>query len=328
MKAHAKPANLSASANSAQDEADLLALEARINAMLPAQYQGCYESVSPVSMGSAALKFGPDGRVAWDDIWTSFCDLALAGGPPHRGTLLQPASAAEVAAAPEQYQRVVEEIGRGLWLVIGLRVLPRLAPGWVGLVCRDDGMAAWLLRAVTAENVAARQQGPILLLPASPHYRLEKEIKNVVTAAAKTCHHWTSHMSASEQSAAVEVFTHQSPATALLEPAAPALLGAHPADDRHAVELILQAIRQTTDWPAAASSSAGWIDLTCPDVVTAVWLLRAMIVDNVLARREESSLCLPISQHCLHDPGASRVVTTLARAHRLWQLHTGRQRLP
>ncbi len=44
-----------------------------------------YEDVQPVSMGSAGLKFASDGRVAWDEMWGLFCDLALAGGPPHRG---------------------------------------------------------------------------------------------------------------------------------------------------------------------------------------------------------------------------------------------------
>jgi sirohydrochlorin cobaltochelatase len=310
--------------NRAQDEADLSALDARINAILPPQYQGCYEAISPVSMGSAALKFGADGRVAWDDIWTSYCDLALAGGPPHRGTLLEPADADTVAAEPEQYQRVVEEIGRGLWLVIGLPILPRVSPGWVGLVCPDEGLAAWLLRAVTAENVAARQQGKVLLLPAGPRFRLEKEIKNVVTAAAKTCHHWTSHMSTGDRGAAASAFMEQTAATALLEPAAAEVVRAQPELYQGALERLARSIQETTDWPAAAGSVLGWMNVTCPDVAVAVWLLRAMIVDNVLTRREENVLCVPVSWGCVGDADSSRVVGRLARAHRLWKTHAGR----
>jgi sirohydrochlorin cobaltochelatase len=34
-----------------------------------------------------------------------------------------------------------------------------------------------------------------LLLPAGPQFRLEAEIKNVVTAVAKTYHYWKEHMS-------------------------------------------------------------------------------------------------------------------------------------
>ena len=64
----------------AEEEAQLRALDRKINEMLPAEYQGRYEEVLPQSMGTAPLKFAPDGKVAWDEIWTSFCDLALAGG--------------------------------------------------------------------------------------------------------------------------------------------------------------------------------------------------------------------------------------------------------
>jgi hypothetical protein len=50
-------------------------LEQRIKAILPERYQDCYEEVQPVSMGSAGLKYGADGKVAWNEIWGSFCDL-------------------------------------------------------------------------------------------------------------------------------------------------------------------------------------------------------------------------------------------------------------
>lgn len=89
---------------SSQDLAALHALDTKIDAMLPPQYQNCYEAVEPVSMGSAVLKIGPDGKVAWDEMWTSFCDLALADGPPHRGKLLEPVPSAEVFSEPDKYQ--------------------------------------------------------------------------------------------------------------------------------------------------------------------------------------------------------------------------------
>src|SRR5215469_17640785 len=113
--------------------AELAALDAKINAFLPAQYQHCYTSVSPTSMGSAALKYGRDGKVAWDQIWTTFCDLALAGGPPHRGTLLEPGSADEAAAEPERYQQVIAEIGRAIRATTALEVIEGYAPGWLGV---------------------------------------------------------------------------------------------------------------------------------------------------------------------------------------------------
>ena len=66
------------------------ALDSRIRTLLPELYQDSYESLQPVPMRSAGLKYAPDGRVAWDEMWGSFCDLAMAGGPPHKGALLGP----------------------------------------------------------------------------------------------------------------------------------------------------------------------------------------------------------------------------------------------
>src|SRR5688572_24308513 len=92
----------------------LAALTLRLKAILPEEYQDSYESVQPVSMGSAGLKYGLDGKVAWNEMWATFCDLAMAGGPPHKGTLLEPGSAPEIGAQPDRYDEVVEEICRGV----------------------------------------------------------------------------------------------------------------------------------------------------------------------------------------------------------------------
>jgi sirohydrochlorin cobaltochelatase len=147
-------------------------------------------------MGSAPLTYDAEGRVAWDRVWRSFCDLALAGGPPHRGTLLEPPSREEVLADPDASARVVAEIARGLALITHLPVVTDAAPGWVGLVCPDEEMAVWMLRAIVVENVSVRREGATLFLPAGPAYRVEKEVKNVITAVAKTHHYWTEHRAA------------------------------------------------------------------------------------------------------------------------------------
>jgi sirohydrochlorin cobaltochelatase len=176
-----------------EEEAQLRDLDRRINEMLPPQYQGRYAEVSPTSMGSAPLKFGADGQVAWDDMWTSFCDLALAGGPCHRGNLLEAVPATEALAEPDKYQAVVAEIERGIKLVTGLPVVRSKTPGWVGVRCDDEAMALWLLRAIIVENVMVRREGDVLYLPAGPEFTLQRAIKNVVTVVAKTCHYWTAH---------------------------------------------------------------------------------------------------------------------------------------
>src|SRR5918993_1257311 len=92
-------------------------LEARLDTLLPDEYQGAFDEVQPTPMRSAGLRFDADGRVAWDEIWGSFCDLAMAGGPPHKGRLLQPADAAAIDAARERYDEVVQEIRRGVGMV-------------------------------------------------------------------------------------------------------------------------------------------------------------------------------------------------------------------
>jgi sirohydrochlorin cobaltochelatase len=164
--------------------------------ILPPRYRGG-QAVSSARMSSSApLTYDAEGRVAWDRVWRGFCHLALAGGPPHRGKLLEPPSRDEVLADPDASARVAAEIARGLSLVTRLPTVTDAAPGWVGLVCPDEEMAIWLLRAIVVENVSVRREGATLFLPAGPAYRIEKEIKNVITAVAKTHHYWTEHRAA------------------------------------------------------------------------------------------------------------------------------------
>ncbi len=100
----------------------------------------------------------------------------------------------EVKAAQEAYERVVAEIERGFQMVTGLPTVHSESLGWVGLQCEDEEMALWLLRAIVVENVSVRRERSVLFLPAGPAFRLEKEIKNVITVVAKTYHYWTEHL--------------------------------------------------------------------------------------------------------------------------------------
>ncbi len=164
-------------------------------AILPPRYLLTVPSAAP--MGAAALKLDAQGNAAWDEIWTDFCDLALAGGPPHRGTLLEPVSPDAVSADPEGYQRVLNELKRGITMVTGLQVVESAHPGWIGMVCDSEEMALWLLRAIVVENVSVRREKATLYLPAGPAFRLEKEIRNVITVIAKTHHYWQEHIAGS-----------------------------------------------------------------------------------------------------------------------------------
>jgi len=179
---------------SLEDRRALEALNFRLRTILPEEYQDTYQSLEPKPMKSAGLKFDAVGQVAWDEIWGSFCDLAMAGGPPHKGALLEPGTRAAVGAEPATQAQVAAEICRGIALATDLEAAPSEAAGWVRVTCLNDAMAGWLLRAITMENVAVRVSGGRLELPAAPHFRLEKEIKNVVTVAAKTCHYFLGHL--------------------------------------------------------------------------------------------------------------------------------------
>lgn len=160
--------------------------------LLPPRYHNSLPSAAP--MGAVGLKFTDNGDVAWNEIWTDFCDLALAGGPPHRGNLLEPVNPDDIKANPEAYNTVIEELDRGLRMVTGLTVIQSEVPGWIGLQCDSEEMALWLLRAIVVENIMARRENETLFFPAGPAFRLEKEVKNIVTVVAKTTHYWKEHV--------------------------------------------------------------------------------------------------------------------------------------
>jgi len=288
--------------------AELAALDAKINALLPPRYQHCYGSISPNSMGSAGLIYGPDGKVAWDRIWTSFCDLALAGGPPHRGRLLEPTSEAEAVADQPRYWEVVSEIDRAIGLTTCLPVVGGYSTGWVGVHCGSVEEAAWLQFAVTAENVSARRRKAVLQLPAGPAFRVEKEIKNVVVALAKACHYWDGHLTEDQQTLV---------GGELWEPASPAEAASRPGEYEAALREVEGGLR-AAGWAEPSRRNVGWVGVETASEEEAVWLLRAVLVEKVLARREECILFLPVGP----EPNAEqsqRVVHAFSQAWRLWK---------
>jgi cation diffusion facilitator family transporter len=176
-------------------KSDVVEQMAALN-ILPPRYQLTTPSAAP--MGAAGLKYDGEGGVAWNEIWTDFCDLALAGGPPHRGTLLEPVNPEKALADPENYERVLTELERGIRMVTGLDTVRSTSPGWIGMKCDSEAMALWLIRAITVENVSVRREDEILWFPAGPDFKLEKEIKNVITVIAKTAHYWKEHAQAGQ----------------------------------------------------------------------------------------------------------------------------------
>ncbi|MCB0187408.1 MAG: sirohydrochlorin chelatase, partial [Caldilineaceae bacterium] len=134
--------------------------------MPPRYHNGAIVSAAP--MGAAPLIYDDDGQVEWNRVWgkddpdSPFCELALAGGPPHRGELLEPVNPADIQADWAGYGRVLAELTRGIQMTTGLRTRLSQAPGWIGVECHSEVMAIWLLRAIVVENVSVRREGAVL----------------------------------------------------------------------------------------------------------------------------------------------------------------------
>lgn len=288
------------------------AAQARLRAILPEDYQETYETIQPVSMGSAGLKFAPDGQVAWNEMWATFCDLAMAGGPPHKGALLEPAPRAAVEAAPERYDQVVDEICRGVTMVTDLGAYAGPIPGWIHVDCFSEAMAGWLLRAIVMENVSARTEGLVLALPAGPDYRLEKEIKNVITVIAKTCHYWTGHMWLPQRRRIAALLAAMNEEAPVVAPA----LSTDGVPDGHdrAVAAVAAAIARDTGLGPSSHRYVGWVGVECGSVAAAVWMMRLLVAANVLTRREGTALFVPVNP--ASDPDGRAIAGAVARVHR------------
>jgi hypothetical protein len=289
-------------------------LQRRFSTLLPEEYRDNYEDLDPRPMGSAGVRYGDDGKIAWDQMWGSFCDLAMAGGPPHKGALLEPGRPHEIDANRVAYGAVVDEIRRGIGMVTDLSPLESTAPGWVRMECATPGMAAWLLRAITIENVAVRAAGPFLELPAGPAYRLHKEIKNVITVIAKTTHYWVGHMSVMHRQAISDLL-------AAMADESPPFASAYTLDttnggDRAALaSQVADTIRHETGLTRSPHRHAEWIGLECASVRDAMWMTRMLLAANVLARREGTVLFVPIDTKV--DGDGAIVSSSVALVHRL-----------
>jgi hypothetical protein len=285
-------------------------LDSRLKTLLPTEYQETYELLEPKPMRSAGLKYDADGQVAWDQIWGSFCDLAMAGGPPHKGRLLEPGTQADIDAAFDRYDEVADEICRGIRMVTGLRAYVAPDPGWICVTCHGDAMAGWLVRAIAMENVAVRRRGAILELPVSPHFRLEKEIKNVITVIAKTCHYWLGHIPEDQQRAIGKLFAAMAAESPLIEPE---FSSAESAKSRELASRLAEQIQRSTGLQPSSERYPGWLGLECTSVPLAVWMMRALVASNVLSRREDTVLFVPVNPST--DPWGTFVADAVVRTH-------------
>jgi hypothetical protein len=177
-------------------------------------------------------------------------------------------------------------------------------------------MAGWLLRAIVMENVAARAEGHALDLPAAPDYRLEKEIKNVITVLAKTCHYWMGHIWPPQQYEVAQLFESIAEQSPLVVPAASNEDAG--VDGPQAVSArMAEGIERETGLACSGPRYIGWLGVDCTNVRAAVWMMRMMVVSNVLSRREGTVLFVPVNP--VQDPVGDRVANTVNGIYRLAQ---------
>jgi hypothetical protein len=256
-------------------------------------------------MGSAPLAFDLDGNVAWDRVWGSFCDLAMAGGPPHKGKLLEPCSPASIAEEPSRYAEVCQEIIRGIELAARLHTEPSSSPGWLRVRCSNKTMAEWLLRAITMENVSVRLDGDWILLPAGPAYRIEREIKNVITVAAKASHYWSGHLHRLQQIGIANVFAMLEAEASLLQPAWTGRAG-----DTDARIRIENALREASGLRTTTHGYSNWIGLDIGNIRSAIVTMRRLVASNILCRREDRTIFLPFNAE--QDPEGLRLASSIS----------------
>jgi sirohydrochlorin cobaltochelatase len=278
--------------------------EERLQTLLPSIYRDRTDEVQAVSMRSARLAFDMDGNVAWDRMWGSFCDLAMAGGPPHKGKLLEPGTPESILKEPVRYAEVCDEIVRGIGLAARLQAAPS-SPGWVRVQCRNHTMAEWLLRAITMENVSVRLEASAILLPAGPAFRMEKQIKNVVTVIAKTNHYWSGHLIRLQQLGIANLFYQLESEAPLLQP-----LWESGTENTDARESIQRALEDATGLRTTDHGYTNWIGLDCGSVTSAITTMRRLVASNILCRREETAIVLPLNPAA--DPRGARLARSVA----------------
>ena len=143
-------------------------------------------------MSAAPFVYLDDGRPDWGTMWQGFCELALYGGPPHRGA---DAALDAPVAAPDEVVRdqMIEETVRGILETTGFVASPSPG-GWLAMECDSKRMAAWLSAVIILENVDARSDGTTLFVPGGNGFELKDEVKSVITVVAKSFHYWQEHI--------------------------------------------------------------------------------------------------------------------------------------
>ena len=143
----------------------------------------------PEYMKAAEIIYDQNGNPEWNKMWNSFCNLAAEGGPSHRDNLHR-------ISFPEKnfvYDETIKnEIARGLRLLnANVKEINNKGEIYIDLIFPNK--AKWFRNIIDLENVAAKQKGKYLILPWSGNYKIDKEVKSLMTVWGKASHYWREH---------------------------------------------------------------------------------------------------------------------------------------
>ena len=95
--------------------------------------------------------------------------------------------------------------------------------------------------------------------------------------------------------------------------------------DREQYEAVVteieRGIRLVTGLSTVPSRTPGWVGVRCESEEMAVWLMRAIIVENVMVRREGEFLYLPAGPQFTVKREIKNVITSIAKTVHYWKAH-------
>jgi hypothetical protein len=132
-----------------------------------------------------------------------------------------------------------------------------------------------------------------------------REIKNVITVAAKTAHYWSGHLIRLQQLGIVNLFDQLDSEAPLLQPEWTA--GTKNTDAR---ERIQGALENATGLRITDHSYVNWIGLDCGSIPSAITTMRRLVASNILCRREGTAIFVPLNPAI--DPDGTRLARSAA----------------
>jgi len=126
---------------------------------------------------------------------------------------------------------------------------------------------------------------------------------------AKTCHYFADHLRSGQHQAIGRLLQELDAISPLVQPA----VAGHGFDPVSRVELrdrIGNLIERSTGLRRAERDYTGWVGVTCPSVGEAISMMRLLSTTNVLSRREDTILYVPVNP--MTDPTGEIVTRAVA----------------